>query len=350
MGPLAKRLQGAAGALLVAAACGAPAAHGATFALPEDGSTIVGRVQVVTDIGSNTLLDIARRYDLGYEEIVAANPGMSVWLPPQNGRIVVPTQFVLPQKPWAGIVINVAQRRLFHFPEPKKGEAPRVVTYPLGVARGGWPTPLGRTAIVAKYRDPAWRVPQSIHDERRSEGEPALPAWVPPGPDNPMGMHALETGFRSIFIHATNRPWGIGLRVTHGCLRLYPEDAAELFAAVRIGTPVRIVDERFAVGVRAGRAFMASFEAAAAGPEVDKLWQAASAVDRVLEGEARRKRRVELDWSRVREAALGRHVIPFPLSAPVDAAEDTAAGIAAQRYPYAPYDLDANGSLPPAGS
>jgi L,D-transpeptidase ErfK/SrfK len=342
-------VRAAASALLVAAASVAPAAHGATFLLPVDGSTIVGRVQVVTDIGGNTLLDIARRYGLGYDEIVAANPGMSVWLPPRDGRIVVPTQFVLPQKPWVGIVVNVAQRRLFYFPQPQTGEAPRVLTYPLGVAREGWPTPLGRTAIVAKYRDPAWRVPESIHDERRREGEPELPAWVAPGADNPLGMHALQTGFRSILIHATNRPWGIGLPVTHGCLRLYPEDAAELFAAVRIGTPVRIVNERFVVGVRAGGVFMASFEAAAGETEQDALWQAASAVDRVL-AEARSKRVLEVDWSRVREAALGRHVIPFALSAPFDSAKDPIAGVVAERYPYAPYEVDANGALPPSGS
>ena len=242
-------LRSAATAALVAAvACAAPALHAATFALPGDGSTMVGRVHVVTDIGKSTLLDVARRYDVGYEEIVGANPGVSVWLPPQNGRIVVPTRFVLPERPWTGIVINVAERRLYYFPEPKKGEAPEVMTYPLGIAREGWPTPLGRTAIVAKYRDPGWHVPRSIREEPREDGEPALAAYVPPGPDNPMGMHALRTGFGGIFIHGTNRPWGVGMRVSHGCLHLYPEDAAELFARVRVGTPVRIVDEPQVVG------------------------------------------------------------------------------------------------------
>ena len=346
MAPVLESLRCGAMALLLAAACGGPAVHAANFVLPSDGSTIVGRVQVVTDIGGNTLLDIARRYDLGFEEIVAANPGMSVWLPPENGRIVVPTVFVLPQKPWTGIVVNVAQRRLFYFPEPKKGEAPQVVTYPLGVAREGWPTPLGRTSIVAKHRDPAWRVPPSIHEERRLQGEPELPALVEPGADNPLGMHALQTGFSAIFIHSTNRPWGIGLPVTHGCLRLYPEDAAELFAAVRIGTPVRIVSEPFLVGVTDAGAFMASFEAA--GDENEALWQAASAVSRVVEEQARRNRRLAVDWSRVREAALARQVIPVPLSAE-NAVHDPHADVDAERYPYPPYDERANGPLPPSG-
>lgn len=348
MAPVLERLRCGAICVLVALACGGRAAYAATFPLPSDASTIVGRLQVVTDIGGNTLLDIARRYDLGFEEIVAANPGMSVWLPPENGRIVIPTVFVLPQKPWTGIVVNVVQRRLFYFPEPKNGEAPQVVTYPLGVAREGWPTPLGRTSIVAKHRDPTWRVPQSIHDERRMQGEPELPALVGPGADNPMGMHALQTGFRSIFIHSTNRPWGIGMPVTHGCLRLYPEDAAELFGSVRIGTPVRIVNEPFVVGVTDAGVFMASFEAA--GDENHALWQAASAVNRVVEEQARRKRLFAVDWSRVREAALGRHVIPVPLSASEDAVHDPAANVAAERYRFPPYDAEANGPVPPSGS
>jgi len=248
----------ATAALVAVAACVAPALYGATFALPNDGSTGVGRVRVVTDIGRSTLLDVARRYDVGYEEIAGANPGVSVWLPPANGRIVIPTRFVLPERPWTGIVVNLRERRLYYFPQAKKGEAPQVMTYPLGIAREGWPTPLGRTAIVAKYRDPAWLVPKSIRDEPREPGEPALPAYVPPGPDNPMGLHALKTGFGGIFIHGTNRPWGVGLRVSHGCLHLYPEDAAELFARVPVGTPVRIVDEPRVAAVLADPAAIAA--------------------------------------------------------------------------------------------
>jgi len=343
-------VRGAAIAALSTAACGLPAAYGATFALPTDGSTIVGAVQVVTDIGENTLLDIARRYDLGYGEIVGANPGVSPWLPPRNDRIVVPTQFILPSRPWVGIVINVSQRRLYYFPDPKRGEAPQVVTYPLGVAREGWPTPLGRTIIVAKYRDPAWLVPRSIHEERRIEGELGLPDYVPPGPDNPMGMQALQTGFRSIFIHSTNRPWGIGMSVTHGCLRLYPEDAAELFARVRIRTPVRVVNERYVVGIRGAALFMSSFEPANDYAAKESPSEAVSAAIRELEEQAGQPGRFVVNWSRVLEATAGAHVIPVPLSAPDGVVDDSVGRTAAERYRHAPYGVDANGALPPSAS
>jgi L,D-transpeptidase ErfK/SrfK len=343
-------MRAAAIAALGMAACGLPAAYGATFALPSDGSTIVGAVHVVTEIGENTLLDIARRYDLGFEEIVGANPGVSAWLPPRNGRIVVPRQFILPSRPWVGIVINVSQRRLYYFPEPGKGETPEVVTFPLGIARAGWPTPLGRTVIAAKYRDPAWLVPRSIHEERRREGEPSLAAYVPPGLDNPMGMHALKTGFRSIFIHSTNRPWGIGMPVTHGCLRLYPEDAAELFARVRIGTPVRIVNEPYVVGNKGAELFMSSFEPANDYAAKESPSQALSAAIRVLEEQAGQPGRFVVNWSRALEATGGVHIIPAPLSAPDGVVDDTVERTAAERYPHAPYGVEANGALPPPES
>jgi L,D-transpeptidase ErfK/SrfK len=343
-------VRGAAIAALSTAACGLPAAYGAAFALPTDGSTIVGAVQVVTDIGENTLLDIARRYDLGYDEIVGANPGISAWRPPQNGRIVLPTEFILPSRPWVGIVINVSQRRLFYFPEPKKGEAPQVVTYPLGIAREGWPTPLGRTTIVAKQRDPAWLVPRSIREERRREGEPGFPDHVPPGPDNPMGMHALQTGFRSIFIHSTNRPWGIGMPVTHGCLRLYPEDAAELFARVRIGTPVRIVNEPYVVGISGARLLGSSYEPANDYAAKEAPSEAVAVAIRVLEEQAGEPGRFAVNWSRVLEATGGVHVIPVPLSARDGVVDDAVGRTAAERYPHAPYGADANGAVPPSAS
>ena len=232
--------------LILVAGCActvAVSAQAATFALPADGNTIVGHVRVVTDIGKNTLFDIMRHFDLGYEEIVAANPGVSVWVPGQHQKIVAPTEFILPPKPWVGIVINVPQRRLYYFPKPKKGEAPQVMTFPLSIFRPGWPTPLGRTRIIAKYRDPNWIVPKSIQEEHRKEGESQFPSYFPPGPDNPMGMLAMQTGFPEIFIHGTSEPWGVGMRTSHGCFHLYPEDAAQLFPALPVGTPVRIINE-----------------------------------------------------------------------------------------------------------
>ena len=159
--------------LALASASASASASGASFPLPADGSTVVGEVRVVRlEDARNTLLDLARHYDLGYDEIVAANPGTSVWLPGAGARIVVPTELILPPKPWAGVVINVARRRLYYFPKPGPGEPRRVVTFPIGIAQPGWPTPLGRTRIVAKFKDPSWIVPNDILDEHHPQGQP----------------------------------------------------------------------------------------------------------------------------------------------------------------------------------
>jgi len=321
---------------------------GATFPLPSDGGTIVGRVHVVTDIGKNTLLDIARRYDLGYEEIVAANPGTSVWLPRVDARIVVPTEFVLPPRLWVGIVINVAQRRLYYFPEPKKGEAAVVVTFPVGIARPGWPTPLGRTRIIGKFRDPSWIVPKSIQEEHRRDGESRFPIYFPPGPDNPMGMLAMQTGFRGIFIHGTNRPWGVGMRVSHGCLHLYPEDAAELFEHLRKSTPVRIVSEPYVVGLRNGEVYMASFEPIDDYPNAEsRLTRAVAAVSRILRDERGEDSRPAVNWDRVLAVARTPRPIPISLNATTRELNHEVAAITAERYRYSPYGTDANDARPP---
>jgi L,D-transpeptidase ErfK/SrfK len=154
---------------------------------------------------------------------------------------------VLPDAPREGIVINLAARRLFYFPPAVEGEPRRVVTHPIGIGREGWSTPLGTTKIAHKHVSPPWTVPASIRRERAASGDP-LPAVVPPGPDNPLGTHALRLGWSTILIHGTNKPAGIGMRVSHGCIQLYPEDIVTLFADVPVGTPVTVVDQPYLVG------------------------------------------------------------------------------------------------------
>lgn len=323
-------------------------AQAATFAVPTDGSTIVGQVRVVTDIGKNTLLDIARHYDLGYEEIVAANPGVSVWVPPPHDKIVVPTEFILPPRPWAGIVINVPQRRLYYFPSPKKGEAQQVITYPVGIARPGWATPLGRTRIIAKYRDPSWIVPKSIQEEHRRDGEPRFPAYFPPGPDNPMGMLAMQTGFPAIFIHGTNKPWGVGMRPSHGCFHLYPEDAAQLFSRLPVGTPVRVIDEPYVVGMRDGRLYMAAFKPIADYPSKQSpLTRAVAAVTRALPEKSAASGRPSLDWNKVLAVAQAERPVPVAINAGAPDLKARTAAIAPEAYRYLPYGADANDARPP---
>jgi L,D-transpeptidase ErfK/SrfK len=219
------------------------------------GTDVVGELQVIRARHEDTFLDIARAYDIGYDELVAANPGVDPWLPGAGTRIVLPTQFVLPDAPREGIVLNLAAKRLFYFPKPAPGDPREVITHPIGIGREGWQTPLGATKVVAKQKDPVWVVPASIRREHAEAGDP-LPARVGPGPDNPLGRYALRLGFPSYLIHGTNKPDGIGMRVSHGCIQLFPEDIESLFGLVPVGTPVRIVNQPHLAGWRGDNLYL----------------------------------------------------------------------------------------------
>lgn len=210
---------------------------------------VVGTLQIITAGKDDTLSDIARRFNLGYEEIVSANPKIDPWLPGAGTRIVIPTQFVLPDAPRQGIVINLAAMRLFYFPKAKPGEPQKVITHPVGIGRVEWKTPEGTTRIASKKENPAWIPPLSIRKEHAEKGDP-LPAVVPPGPDNPMGTHVLKFDWPSYAIHGTDKPPSIGLRGSHGCLRMYPEDIVSIYNDVPVGTPVRVVNQPRLLGWR----------------------------------------------------------------------------------------------------
>lgn len=217
------------------------------YELPTDGSDVVGAVTTVRARAEDTLLDIARRHGLGYEDIVIANPDVDVWLPGAGTEVVLPTRFVLPPGPRRGVVLNLAEYRMYYYPETAEGEVPVVMTFPMSIGRMDWETPLGRTRIVSKVRNPAWYPPQSIRDEHAADGRP-LPRIVPPGPDNPLGKHAMRLGLPGYLIHGTNRPAGVGMRVTHGCIRMFPEDIDYLFEQVGVDTPVEIINEPVKMG------------------------------------------------------------------------------------------------------
>jgi L,D-transpeptidase ErfK/SrfK len=203
---------------------------------------VLGEVQVTQSRHEDTLADIARRFDVGYDELIRANPGVDPWLPGEGTRIILPTQWVLPDAPAEGIVVNVAAMRLFYFPKPKKGEQRVVITYPIGVGKVGWATPIGSTTVVSKRKNPMWTPPDSVRKEHAKKGDP-LPARVPAGPDNPLGAYAMNLGWPSYLIHGTNKPPGVGMRASHGCIRLYPEDIAALFPTIAIGTKVTVVNQ-----------------------------------------------------------------------------------------------------------
>jgi len=224
------------------------------FDLGKD-SQVVGKLRKVQVGKDDTLLDIARRYDLGFDEIAAANPEIDVWLPGEGKEVLVPTQFVLPPVSHTGIVINVATRRLYYFPKNKSGKVTQVITYPIGIGRDGWATPIGDTKVIAKEANPSWQVPISIRQEHAKKGE-KLPAVVPPGPDNPLGLFAFRLDIPSYLIHGTNKPYGIGMRVSHGCVQLYPEDIESLYKQVPVGTPVQIINRPHLAGWRDGQLYL----------------------------------------------------------------------------------------------
>ncbi len=208
---------------------------------------VVGQLQLTKVGAEDTLSDIARRFNLGYEEIIRANPGVDPWLPGEGREIVLPTRFVLPDAPYEGLVVNLAALRVYYFPKRKEGELQTVITHPIGIGKVGWQTPEGTTKITSKRRDPVWTVPASVRAEHKKNGDP-LPARVGPGPDNPLGAFAMNLGWPSYLIHGTNKPYGVGMRSSHGCIRLYPEDIAPMFQDLAVGTRVTVVNQPIAFG------------------------------------------------------------------------------------------------------
>ena len=221
--------------------------HAEVYELPPEGYDVIGNVSTITARYEDTLVDIARRHGLGYYDLVKANPEVNVWLPGEGTEIVLPSRFVLPPGPRTGLVLNLAEYRMYYFPEPEPGRPAYVYTYPMSIGRMDWETPLGKTRIVAMAKNPAWYPPQSVREEHAAEGDP-LPRVVPPGPANPLGTRALRLGLPGYLIHGTNRPAGVGMRVSHGCVRMFPEDIEFLFEHIRVDTPVRIINAPVKIG------------------------------------------------------------------------------------------------------
>lgn len=218
----------------------------ATYKLPDNGKYLVGEIQTVIAEKQDTLLDIARQYGLGFNEITDANPGIDPWLPREGVRVVLPTRFILPEGPRQGIVVNLSEMRLYYFPESENGQVDKVITYPIGIGRQGWETPTGEYQIVQKLENPSWTMPMSVYQESIANGNKTS-RLIPPGPDNPLGEFAIQLDADSLLIHGTNMPFSIGMRVSRGCLRLYPEDIRSLVREVPKGTTVRIVEQPYKI-------------------------------------------------------------------------------------------------------
>jgi len=284
------------------------AALALTFELPPAGEDMVGKVQTLTARYEDTFANIGDKYHLGFLELVAANPGVDPWLPGEGTKIVLPTRYILPPGPREGIIINIAEYRLYYFPKGKN----LVHTYPLGIGREGWNSPLGETHISQKTPNPAWYPPESIRREHAAEGDP-LPRIVPPGPKNPLGPYKMTLALPGYLIHGTNKLFGIGMRVSHGCFRMLNPNVLELAAMASVGTKVRIIDMPYKIGKSGGQFYLEAHK-----PLVDDEKQRTRAEeqraallntllqqDKLVEGG-----QVRLDWHIVQKILASPHGLP----------------------------------------
>lgn len=283
------------------------------FTLPGADSDVIGEIRQARTEARDTLLDVARKHGLGYEEITNANPGVDAWLPGAGTDVIVPKRRLLPRAPRQGIVINLPEHRLYWYPPAADGAAPVVWTFPISIGKMDWNTPLGRTTIVSKARDAPWIPPKSVREEHAKRGE-SLPAVVPGGADNPMGRYKMALGIPggAYLIHGTNRPAGIGMQVTHGCMRLYPEDIESLYGMVPIGTSVTIVNQPYKWGWHGGELLIEVHpplqEDAVAPPTLTDLTR--------LIVEATRAAPLPIDWNGAEQAWREARGIPTVISAP----------------------------------
>ncbi|MGH6988536.1 MAG: L,D-transpeptidase family protein [Stellaceae bacterium] len=295
---------------------GASFARAATFDL-EPGQTMVGSIGGYTTKYQDTLLDLARTYDLGYTQLVIANPGIHPWVPGAGERVVIPALYILPDAQHRGIVINLAQQRLFYYP-PGGGT---VMTFPIGVGVTGWKTPVGATRVVQKVPHPAWYPPASIKAQ-----EPDLPNVIPAGPDNPLGQWALRLGWKNYLIHGTNKPYGVGRSVSHGCIRLYPKDIDPLFHAVKVGIPVHVVNQHVEAAWYHGVLYVAVFPTKEQMDEIDieqrpPAKEPPNLIARVtaIAGD----HASEVNWPMVKALGLIRNGVPTPVTPPVSSVGTT---------------------------
>jgi len=280
-------------------------AHQAAIALTfniEPFSDIIGELQSAIIQQDESLGDIGRRFNIGVYEMIEANPLVDPWVPEIGHEVIIPSQFILPPGPRTGIVMNLAEMRLYYYWPDKK----QVSTYPIGIGRREWPTPLGLTKITSKIKDPAWHPPQSIRAEHALKGD-ILPLVIPAGPDNPLGQFAFRMGMASVLLHGTNKPGGVGLRSSHGCIRLLPADIAELFKNVAVGTPVRIIHTPYKLGWHEGHLYLESHK-----PLREARFKEAASILKLTQAiEAMNKENHTIDWPQA--AHIATQSLGFPI-------------------------------------
>ncbi len=288
-----------------------------SFELAANGDSVLGSLSLTTSRHEDTISDLAWAYDQGFLEMRSANPTVDTWLPGEGTEIIVPTHYVLPQTARDGIIINVPEMRLYYYPKVARGQKQNVVTYPISIGRQDWATPHGSTRIVSKVKNPTWTPPESIKREHALEGD-ILPDVVPAGPDNPLGAYKMGLGISGYLIHGTNKPYGLGMRVTHGCIRLYPKDIEQLFAMTPVNTKVTIVNQPYKAGWRNGDLYLEVHTPLE--EEADKkqsnYQRLVDTISKATNSHKENKERanVKVDWNRVREVMADARGIPVLIS------------------------------------
>ncbi len=267
-------------------------AHALTFRLPEKGDDLVGDLLVVETRYEDTFAMLARVYGLGFLEMLIANPDINPWVPGEGTEVTLPLAFVLPPAPREGVVLNLAEMRLYYYSAPDT-----VLSYPVGIGRQGWATPVTTTRVTGKVANPSWTPPDSVRKEHAQRGD-ILPPIVPPGPDNPLGAYAIQLAEPGYFLHGTNDPMGVGMRVSHGCVRLYDGDIEQLVRRLPKGTQVRIIDEPVKAGWHRGELYLEVHEPLA--EKADTVPDYRAAIENALK--ERPGRNTDIDWNKVQEA------------------------------------------------
>lgn len=277
-----------------------------SIASPAAADGMIGDAATYRVAGEETLLDIARRFGLGYVELRAVNADLDPWQPGADALVILPTGHLLPAAPRTGLVINLGDFRLYHFP---RGGEPG--SMPIGSAADPYPEPMGTGRVRGKRVDPVWTPPPTVRAER-----PDLPVAIGPGSDNPLGAFALDLSWPAYAIHGTNQPDGVGRRVSHGCIRLYPEDIARLYPLVQVGTPVTIIDQPIKVGWVDDQLYL---EAHPSRRQADQIEHTGVFEPEILPGlysmvaDAAGQEYQRIDWNLVDEITASRTGLPIPI-------------------------------------